>query len=244
MMMFSALKNNDKVGLVTFCDDVLDYYPARKGKGNVLHLIRELIGIEPVARPTSLAAALEFLTRVQKRRAVVFLFSDFQAPAARQSLALCNSRHDLIAVSVTDPREQALPDVGFISLLDAETGRVVEVDTRHRQVRELFARRPRNGPRGSRTIAEGWAWTSWLSAPTRTTSRVSGGFSTCGSGGSDEFYRRFQFSVLFSSVRRSCVLLVAMLVASSPAAGGKRRRRPKRPSRSPKWRRAGSSGDR
>ena len=62
MLMFSALKNNDKVGLVTFCDDVLDYYPARKGKGNVLHLIRELIGIEPIARPTSLAAALEFLS--------------------------------------------------------------------------------------------------------------------------------------------------------------------------------------
>jgi uncharacterized protein (DUF58 family) len=141
MMMFSALKNNDKVGLITFCDTVLGYYPPRKGKSNVLHLIRELISIEPVARPTSLAAALEFLTRVQKRRAVVFLLSDFQAPETRHALALCNSRHDLIAVSVSDPREQALPDVGFISLSDAETGEIVELDTRHAKVRELFASR-------------------------------------------------------------------------------------------------------
>ncbi len=141
MLMFSALKNNDKVGLATFCDDVLDYYPPRKGKANVLHLIRELISVEPVARPTSLAAALEFLSRVQKRRAVVFLISDFLAPHAREALALCNSRHDLIAVTVADPREEVLPDVGFISLVDAETGQIVEVDTRHPQVRALFASR-------------------------------------------------------------------------------------------------------
>jgi len=141
MLMFSALKNNDKVGLVTFCDAVLDYYPPRKGKANVLHLIRELISVEPVARPTSLAAALEFVSRVQKRRAVVFLISDFLAPQARETLALCNSRHDLVAVTVTDPREEVLPDVGFISLVDAETGQIVEVDTRHPRVRDLFAGR-------------------------------------------------------------------------------------------------------
>jgi uncharacterized protein (DUF58 family) len=141
MLMFSALKNNDKVGLVTFCDTVLSYYPPRKGKGNVLHLIRELLGAEPVARPTSLAEALEFLSRVQKRRAVVFLISDFLAPATREALTLCNSRRDLIAVTATDPREHALPDVGFLSLVDAETGEVVELDTRHPKVRSLFAGR-------------------------------------------------------------------------------------------------------
>ena len=139
MLMFSALKNNDKVGLVTFCDTVLSYYPPRKGKANALHLIRELISVEPVARPTSLEAALEFLSRVQKRRAVVFLISDFLAPQAKEAIALCNARHDLIAVTVTDPREQALPDVGFVSLVDAETGRIVEVDTHHPDVRAMFA---------------------------------------------------------------------------------------------------------
>lgn len=138
LLMFSALKNNDKVGLLTFCDDVIDYFPARKGKSNVLHLIRELISAEPVPRETNLAAALEFLSRVQKRRVVAFLISDFLAPHARQPMAVCNKRHDLIAITVADPREHALPDVGFISLMDAETGQIVELDTRGRQVRALF----------------------------------------------------------------------------------------------------------
>jgi uncharacterized protein (DUF58 family) len=139
LLMFSALKNNDKVGLVTFCDAVLDYFPPRKGKGTVLRLIRQLVSVEPVGRPTNLAVALEYLSRVQKRRAVVFLISDFLAPEARQAMALCGARHDLIAVSVADPREQALPDVGFITLADAETGQRVELDTRHPRVRAMFA---------------------------------------------------------------------------------------------------------
>ena len=138
LLMFSALKNNDKVGLLTFCDAVVDYFPPRKGKANVLHLIRELVSVKPVSRETDLAAALEFLSRVEKRRAVAFLISDFLAPHARKAMAVCNKRHDLIAITVADPREHALPDVGFISLMDAETGEIVELDTRHRQVRALF----------------------------------------------------------------------------------------------------------
>jgi len=141
LLMFSALKNNDKVGLLTFCDDVLDYYPPRKGKSHVLHLIRELVGQRPVARETHLQAALDFLNHVQKRRAVVFLVSDFIGPSARRALAVTKSRHDVTAISVADPREQALPDVGFITLQDAETGEVVEVDTRHPGVRALFQSR-------------------------------------------------------------------------------------------------------
>jgi len=141
LLMFSALKNNDKVGLITFCDKVMDYYPPRKGKSKMLHLLRQLVALEPVARQTDLEAALEFLSRVQKRRAVTFLISDFLAPKAQHTLAVCNKRHDLIAITVADPREQVLPDVGFISLMDAETGRIVEVDTRHRQVRAMFESR-------------------------------------------------------------------------------------------------------
>ena len=140
LLMFSALKNNDKVGLVTFCDDVVEYLPPRKGKANVLHLVRQLVAAEPIARETNLDAALEFVGRVQKRRAVVFLISDFLAPDARHAMAVCGRRHDLIAVNITDPREETLPDVGFINLIDAETGRLVELDTRHPQVRALFAR--------------------------------------------------------------------------------------------------------
>jgi uncharacterized protein (DUF58 family) len=152
LLMFSALKSNDKVGLITFCDQVRQYFPPRKGKANVLFLIRELISAEPVARPTDLGAVLEYLSRVQKRRAVVFLISDFLAPQARHALSLSSARHDLVAVTVTDPREHVLPDVGFVSLVDAETGQVVELDTRHARVRELF--QSRSAARGEAVSAE------------------------------------------------------------------------------------------
>jgi len=141
LLMFSALKNNDKVGLILFCDSVLSYTPPRKGKSNVLRLIREMVAADPVVRETDLEAALEYLNRVQKRRSVVFLISDFQAESARRALAISNKRHDLIAITVTDPRERELPDVGFISFQDAETGEIVEVDTRHPRVRRLFQTR-------------------------------------------------------------------------------------------------------
>lgn len=141
LLMFSALKNNDKVGLLTFCDDVIDFFPPRKGKSNVLRLIRQLISADPIPRQTDLASAMEFVSRVVKRRAVAFLISDFLAPQARQAMAACNKRHDLVAIPVADPREHVLPDVGFISLVDAETGRIVELDTRHPRVRALFETR-------------------------------------------------------------------------------------------------------
>lgn len=140
LLMFSALKNNDKVGLHLFADDVIACYPPRKSRGHVLRLLREMIAAEPVARETRLDTALEYLNRVQKRRAVVFLISDFQTDASRKALAMATGRHDLVAMTVTDPREHELPDVGFIQLQDAETGEIVEVDTRSDRVRQLFAR--------------------------------------------------------------------------------------------------------
>lgn len=140
MLMFSALKNNDKVGLVTFCDDVVDFIPARKGKAHVLRMVRQLVDVDPIARDTNIGAVLEFLNRVQKRRAVVFLVSDFLSDLPRKTLAISNRRHDLTAITVSDPREDELPDVGFVTLQDAETGEIVEVDTRHAGVREMFAR--------------------------------------------------------------------------------------------------------
>ena len=139
LLMFSALKNNDKVGLQLFADDVQAFYPPRKGKGNVLRLIREMLAVDPVRKETNLEVALQYMNRVQKRRAVVFLISDFQTEASRKALAISNGRHDLVAITVSDPREAALPDVGFISLQDAETGEVIEVDTKHPEVRALFA---------------------------------------------------------------------------------------------------------
>ena len=140
LLMFSALRNNDKVGLLLFCDDVLEYFPPRKGRSNVLRLIREIISVKPVPRETNLDTALEYLARVQKRRAVVFVVSDFLAEVSRRTLAVANGRHDLVAITVSDPREHELPDIGFVSFQDAETGDIVEVDTRHPEVRAIFAR--------------------------------------------------------------------------------------------------------
>ena len=138
LLMFSALKNHDKIALLTFADDVLDYYPPRKGKANALHLIRQLVALEPVAQATDLGAALDFLNRVQRRRAVVFLISDFLAAHAPLTLAATSRRHDLVAITVADPREEELPDVGLLRLRDAETGRIREVDTHSRRVRQHF----------------------------------------------------------------------------------------------------------
>ena len=140
-LMFSALKNNDKVGLLTFCDEVIDCRPPRKGKGAVLRLIREMIAQEPVPRPTDLAKALDYANRILKRRSVVFLISDFFAPQADKELAICRRKHDLIALSLTDPREADFPNVGLIRLRDPETGQTAEVDTASSHVRALLARR-------------------------------------------------------------------------------------------------------
>jgi len=139
LLMFSALKNNDKVGLLLFCEEVERYLPPRKGKSNVLRFLRELVAATPIERPTRLDRALEFLNKVQKRKAVVFLLSDFLARDFERPLAWTSRRHDLVAIRVEDPREQELPDVGFVTLRDAETGEQREFDTRHPRIRRLFA---------------------------------------------------------------------------------------------------------
>ena len=140
VLMFTALKNNDKVGLLFFADDVIKYIPPRKGRGNVLRLIRELLASEPVKTETDITKALEFLGRVQRRKCVLFLMSDFLGPDCSRALAIANRRHDCVAVTLGDPREATLPDVGFLTLRDAETDELLELDTRHPRVRALFAK--------------------------------------------------------------------------------------------------------
>ncbi len=140
VLMFTSLKNNDKVGLLFFANDVIRYIPPRKGRGNVLRLIRELLATEPIKAETDITKALEYLSRVQRRRCVVFLMSDFLGPDCSKALAVANQRHDCVAVTLQDPRESVLPDVGFLTLRDAETDELLELDTRHPQVRALFAK--------------------------------------------------------------------------------------------------------
>ena len=140
VLMFTSLKNNDKVGLLFFANDVVKYIPPRKGRGNVLRLIREMLAATPIKSETNIAKALEYVGRVQRRRAVVFVLSDFIGPDCSRALAVANQRHDCIAVTLEDPRERELPNVGFLTLRDAETDEMIEVDTRNPKVRSLFAR--------------------------------------------------------------------------------------------------------
>ena len=140
VLMFASLRNNDKVGLMFFADDVVKYVPPRKGRGNVMRLIREMLATEPIKAETNISKALEYLGRVQRRRCVVFVMSDFLGPDCSRALAVANQRHDCIAVTLQDPREQEIPDVGFITLRDAETDELIELDTRHPKVRAMFAR--------------------------------------------------------------------------------------------------------
>ncbi len=138
VLAFSAMKNNDKIGLLTFTDDVEKYVPPKKGKNHVLRVIRELLYFEPKRAGTSLRAALEFLNRVTSRKAVVFLVSDFLDSGYEQALRVTCRKHDVIPVTLTDPRELELPPMGFIEAEDAETGERMIIDTYDRGVRNTY----------------------------------------------------------------------------------------------------------
>ncbi|MEI7461952.1 MAG: DUF58 domain-containing protein [Pirellula sp.] len=144
VLMFASLRNNDKVGLMFFADEVIKFVPPRKGRGNVMRLIRELLAAEPIKAETNITKALEYLGRVQRRRCVVFVMSDFLGADCSKALSVANQRHDCIAVTLQDPRELEIPDVGFITLRDAETDELLELDTRHPKVRALFSQAARD----------------------------------------------------------------------------------------------------
>ena len=128
-LAFTAIRNNDKVGLILFSDQIELFVPPKKGRGHVWRVIREILTANPRGRGTDIASALAFLNRVARRRAVVFLISDFLDEDFERMLRVGRARHDLIAVSVTDPRELELTPMGLVELQDAESGRWVMVDT-------------------------------------------------------------------------------------------------------------------
>ena len=140
VLMFSALRNDDKVGMMFYADRVHRYFPARKGRAHVLRLVRELVAVDGQPGEADLEPALRYLRNVQKRHAVVFILSDFLAPASRDGLDRL-ARHDPIALALLDRRERELPDVGLLTLRDAATGRTVQVDTGSGRVRRVFAER-------------------------------------------------------------------------------------------------------
>jgi uncharacterized protein (DUF58 family) len=141
LLAFSAIKNNDKVGLLIFTDKVEKFVPPRKGKAHVLRVLRELLYFKPEARATDIRTALDYLNRVVRRRSVVFLVSDFLSANYERALRIANRKHDVVAIQIVDPREAELPPVGYIELEDAETGETILLDTRSRDVREIFAER-------------------------------------------------------------------------------------------------------
>ncbi len=141
LFAFSAISNNDKVGLVMFSDHVELALPPKKGTRHVLRVIREVLSFTPQGRGTNIAAALEHLNHVSKRRCVTFVISDFLDRGAQLALKIANRRHDVIAVVLDDPRELALPDVGLIALRDAESGERILLDTSDSRVRQEFAQR-------------------------------------------------------------------------------------------------------
>ena len=139
LLAFSAIRNSDRVGLLVFTDREERYVPPRKGRNHVLRVIREVLTFEPVGRRTDLKLALESLSRGIRRRSVAFVVSDFLDSGFEQALRIANRKHDLIAVSLSDPREMELPPVGILELEDAETGRTLLVDTWDRSVRARYA---------------------------------------------------------------------------------------------------------
>jgi uncharacterized protein (DUF58 family) len=140
LLAFSAIRNNDRVGLLLFTDRVEAFIPPRRGREHGLRLLRELLAFEPRGRGTSVARALETLRRVVTRRAVVFLVSDFQDSGYERSLRVAARKHDVVAVALSDPRESALPAVGLVAVEDAETGKLALLDAGSSAVRRAYAR--------------------------------------------------------------------------------------------------------
>ena len=141
LLAFSAIKNNDKVGLIVFSDDVEKYVAPKKGKSHVLRVVREVLYHKPQGHQTNIATALEYFSRIVTRRAVVFLVSDFLTSGYEKALQIANKKHDVVAITVTDPRELEIPNVGFMELEDAETGEIYLVDTSDAGFQQQFTSR-------------------------------------------------------------------------------------------------------
>ena len=137
-MAFSATQNNDKIGLVLFSDQMELYIPPKKGKSHVLRIIRELIEFQPKSNKTDVAQALKFLSSTQKKKAIVFLISDFMAENYEHTLKIASKKHDIIGIRVYDSREESIPNLGIVPMLDAETGKVELINTGSKQIRQNY----------------------------------------------------------------------------------------------------------
>lgn len=138
VIAFSALQNNDKVGVILFSNCIEKYIPPKKGRKHVLRIIRELIDFQPSSNQTDIGDALRFLMNVTKKRSTVFLLSDFFDRGYEDSIKIASRKHDMVAIKISDPRELEMPDIGLIKFMDAETGKSIWVDTSDRNVRRAY----------------------------------------------------------------------------------------------------------
>jgi uncharacterized protein (DUF58 family) len=134
-LAFSATQNNDKIGLILFSDKVELYIPPKKGRSHVLRIIRELIEFQPKSKQTNLAEALKFLTNVMKKKAIVFVLSDFMADDYQQTMKIVSGKHDVTGIRVYDKREEEIPNLGMVQMQDEETGELMLVNTASKKVR-------------------------------------------------------------------------------------------------------------
>ena len=137
-LAFSALQNNDKVGLILFSDEVELYIPPKKGKSHILRIIRELLEFTPESQRTDIGEALKFLSNVIKKRAIVFVLSDFISTDYEKTLKITGNKHDLTGIRIYDQREEEIPNLGMVQMQDAETGRHVLVNTQSKKVRQDY----------------------------------------------------------------------------------------------------------
>jgi uncharacterized protein (DUF58 family) len=139
-LAFSATQNNDKIGLILFSDIIELYIPPKKGRSHVLRIIRELLEFEPKSQKTNLENALSYLSRVMKKKAIVFVLSDFIAEDYQRTLKITSGRHDVTGIRVYDEREEEIPNLGMVAMQDEETGKRILVDTSSRSVRRNYSK--------------------------------------------------------------------------------------------------------
>ncbi|MFN7115359.1 MAG: DUF58 domain-containing protein [Saprospiraceae bacterium] len=139
VLAFSAITNNDKVGVILFSDRIERFIPPKKGKQHILRIIRELLDIVPVGTGTDIGGALRYFNNVIKKRSICFVLSDFMTKGYEDALRIAKRRHDIIGIQMTDPREAELPNIGLVRAMDSESGEIRWIDTASRKVRERYA---------------------------------------------------------------------------------------------------------
>jgi uncharacterized protein (DUF58 family) len=144
ILAFSAINNNDKVGVIFFTDKVEQFIPPKKGKSHILRIIREVLAFQPTGKGTDIATALEYFSAVIKKRSICFILSDFMSKEFDMPLKIASKKHDLVALRIHDTREDTLPNVGLVPMQDAETEQMLYVDTSSKKVRDNFAKNRAN----------------------------------------------------------------------------------------------------